>query len=112
MLLLLFLLVVCRSASRVCPCSQLQDKGTGKEHKVVIQSSGGLSKDQIEQMVQEAAKVRRVLQLLMVVLMILLFRWFLLSLFLALARWTILLLCTHMRSSRIRTPSARSASRR
>jgi len=35
-----------------------KDKGTGKEHKVVIQSSGGLSKDQIEQMVQEAAKFK------------------------------------------------------
>jgi hypothetical protein len=28
------------------------DKGTGREHQIVIQSSGGLSKDQIERMVQ------------------------------------------------------------
>ncbi len=34
-----------------------KDKGTGREQKVVIQSSGGLSKEQIEQMVQDAAKV-------------------------------------------------------
>merc|ERR1711981_714185 len=31
-----------------------KDKGTGKEQTVVIQSSGGLSKDQIENMVNEA----------------------------------------------------------
>lgn len=31
-----------------------KDKGTGKEQNVVIQSSGGLSKDQIENMVNEA----------------------------------------------------------
>merc|ERR1711981_467115 len=31
-----------------------KDKGTGKEQSVVIQSSGGLSKDQIENMVNEA----------------------------------------------------------
>merc|ERR1712107_162394 len=30
------------------------DKGTGKEQQIVIQSSGGLSKDQIENMVREA----------------------------------------------------------
>merc|ERR1712228_494360 len=30
-----------------------KDKGTGKEQNVVIQSSGGLSKDQIENMVNE-----------------------------------------------------------
>ncbi len=35
-----------------------KDKGTGREQKVVIQSSGGLSKDDIERMVQDAAKVR------------------------------------------------------
>jgi len=35
-----------------------RDKGTGREQKVVIQSSGGLSKDQIEQMVQEAVKYK------------------------------------------------------
>merc|ERR1712178_648875 len=33
-----------------------KDKGTGKEQNVVIQSSGGLSKDQIENMVNEAEK--------------------------------------------------------
>jgi len=32
-----------------------KDKGTGKEQSVVIQSSGGLSKDEIERMVEEAA---------------------------------------------------------
>lgn len=31
-----------------------RDQGTGKEHQIVIQSSGGLSKDQIENMVREA----------------------------------------------------------
>lgn len=31
-----------------------RDKGTGKEQQIVIQSSGGLSKDQIEKMVKEA----------------------------------------------------------
>merc|ERR1712058_77817 len=31
-----------------------KDKGTGKEQQIVIQSSGGLSKDQIENMVREA----------------------------------------------------------
>merc|ERR1719479_344644 len=31
-----------------------RDKGTGKEHQIVIQSSGGLNKDQIENMVREA----------------------------------------------------------
>merc|ERR1711942_418076 len=31
-----------------------RDKGTGKEQQVVIQSSGGLNKDQIENMVREA----------------------------------------------------------
>lgn len=31
-----------------------RDKGTGKEQQIVIQSSGGLSKDQIENMVKEA----------------------------------------------------------
>jgi molecular chaperone DnaK len=31
-----------------------KDKGTGKEQNVVIQSSGGLSEDEIERMVQEA----------------------------------------------------------
>lgn len=34
---------------------EARDKGTGKEQKIVIQSSGGLSKEQIEQMVQDAA---------------------------------------------------------
>jgi molecular chaperone DnaK len=34
---------------------EAKDKGTGKEHKIVIQSSGGLSKDEIAKMVQEAA---------------------------------------------------------
>merc|ERR1712137_1052629 len=33
-----------------------RDKGTGKEQQIVIQSSGGLSKDQIENMVHEAEK--------------------------------------------------------
>ena len=33
-----------------------RDKGTGKEQQIVIQSSGGLSKDQIENMVREAEK--------------------------------------------------------
>eukprot|EP01134_Creolimax_fragrantissima_P000823 CFRG0823T1 len=33
-----------------------RDKGTGKEANIVIQSSGGLSKDQIENMVAEAEK--------------------------------------------------------
>ena len=36
-----------------------QDKGTGKEQQIVIQSSGGLSKEQIAQMVDDARKVRR-----------------------------------------------------
>merc|ERR1719232_244159 len=31
-----------------------KDKGTGKEQSVIIQSSGGLSKDQIENMVRES----------------------------------------------------------
>merc|ERR1711998_495163 len=31
-----------------------KDKGTGKEQNIVIQSSGGLSDDDIERMVQEA----------------------------------------------------------
>merc|ERR1719315_178587 len=31
-----------------------RDKGTGKEHQIVIQSSGGLSKDEIENMVKDA----------------------------------------------------------
>lgn len=31
-----------------------RDKGTGKEQQVVIQSSGGLSKDEIENMVKNA----------------------------------------------------------
>merc|ERR1712198_361184 len=33
-----------------------RDKGTGKEQQIVIQSSGGLSKDDIENMVKEAEK--------------------------------------------------------
>merc|ERR1711974_578928 len=33
-----------------------KDKGTGKEQNIVIQSSGGLSNDQIENMVKEAAE--------------------------------------------------------
>merc|ERR1711942_83626 len=33
-----------------------RDKGTGKEQQIVIQSSGGLSKDQIENMVRNAEK--------------------------------------------------------
>jgi hypothetical protein len=33
-----------------------RDKGTGKEANIVIQSSGGLSKDQIEKMINEAEK--------------------------------------------------------
>merc|ERR1711878_233859 len=33
-----------------------RDKGTGKERQIVIQSSGGLSNDQIENMVREAEK--------------------------------------------------------
>merc|ERR1712146_356270 len=33
---------------------EARDKGTGKEQKIVIQSSGGLSKEQIEQMIQDA----------------------------------------------------------
>merc|ERR1711902_16126 len=32
----------------------IDDKGTGKEQQIVIQSSGGLNKDQIENMVREA----------------------------------------------------------
>merc|ERR1711976_1071986 len=35
-----------------------KDKGTGKQQNVVIQSSGGLSKDQIENMVNEAEKYK------------------------------------------------------
>jgi len=35
---------------------EARDKGTGKEQKIVIQSSGGLSKDEIENMVREAAE--------------------------------------------------------
>ncbi len=33
---------------------QAKDKGTGKEHKITIQASGGLSDDEIDQMVQDA----------------------------------------------------------
>ena len=33
---------------------QATDKGTGKEHKITIQASGGLSDDDIEQMVRDA----------------------------------------------------------
>uniref|UniRef100_A0A7E4UQ86 Heat shock protein 70 n=1 Tax=Panagrellus redivivus TaxID=6233 RepID=A0A7E4UQ86_PANRE len=33
-----------------------RDRGTGKEQQIVIQSSGGLSKDQIEDMIREAEK--------------------------------------------------------
>ncbi|KAI6222316.1 hypothetical protein M3Y99_01515500 [Aphelenchoides fujianensis] len=33
-----------------------RDRGTGKEQQIVIQSSGGLSKDQIENMIREAEK--------------------------------------------------------
>merc|ERR1712088_861577 len=33
-----------------------KDKGTGKEQNIVIQSSGGLSNDQIENMVKDAEK--------------------------------------------------------
>ncbi|CAB3396802.1 unnamed protein product [Caenorhabditis bovis] len=33
-----------------------RDRGTGKEQQIVIQSSGGLSKDQIENMIKEAEK--------------------------------------------------------
>jgi molecular chaperone DnaK len=33
-----------------------RDKGTGKEHQIVIRSSGGLSKDEIENMVKQAEK--------------------------------------------------------
>nr|XP_027196500.1 heat shock 70 kDa protein F, mitochondrial-like [Dermatophagoides pteronyssinus] len=33
-----------------------RDKGTGKEHQIVIQSSGGLSKDDIENMIKAAEK--------------------------------------------------------
>lgn len=33
-----------------------RDKGTGKEQQIVIQSSGGLSKDDIENMVRNAEK--------------------------------------------------------
>merc|ERR1712109_86675 len=35
-----------------------RDKGTGKEQQIVIQSSGGLSKDQIENMVREAEQYK------------------------------------------------------
>ena len=31
-----------------------RDKGTGKEQQIIIQSSGGLSKDEIENMVRQA----------------------------------------------------------
>lgn len=33
-----------------------RDRGTGKEQQIVIQSSGGLSKDQIENMIREAER--------------------------------------------------------
>merc|ERR1719399_972808 len=33
-----------------------RDEGTGKEQQIVIQSSGGLSKDEIENMVSDAEK--------------------------------------------------------
>ena len=33
-----------------------RDKGTGKEQQIVIQSSGGLNKDEIENMVKNAEK--------------------------------------------------------
>uniref|UniRef100_A0A6G1SNN1 Stress-70 protein, mitochondrial n=1 Tax=Aceria tosichella TaxID=561515 RepID=A0A6G1SNN1_9ACAR len=33
-----------------------RDKGTGKEHQIVIRSSGGLSKDEIENMVKQAER--------------------------------------------------------
>jgi len=36
----------------------VKDKGTGKEQNVVIQSSGGLSKDQIENMVNEVEQYK------------------------------------------------------
>ena len=36
-----------------------KDKGTGKEQKITITSSGGLSKEEIEAMVQEAKEHRR-----------------------------------------------------
>ena len=36
-----------------------RDKGTGKEQAIRIQSSGGLSKDEIEKMVQEAEKYKQ-----------------------------------------------------
>ncbi len=44
-----------------------RDKGTGKEQSVVLQSSGGLSKSDIERLVQEAeknAEVRAAIELL------------------------------------------------
>jgi molecular chaperone DnaK (HSP70) len=34
-----------------------KDKGTGREQQIVIQSSGGLSKDEIAQMVKDAEEV-------------------------------------------------------
>ena len=40
---------------KICFWSKIfRDKGTGKEQQIVIQSSGGLSKDEIENMVKEA----------------------------------------------------------
>jgi molecular chaperone DnaK len=35
-----------------------KDKATGKDHTVIIQSSGGLSKDDIERMLKEAEKFK------------------------------------------------------
>jgi len=35
-----------------------QDKSTGKSQSIVIQSSGGLSKDQIEKMLKEAEAMK------------------------------------------------------
>merc|ERR1712019_215919 len=36
-----------------------RDKGTGREQQIVVQSSGGLSKDDIENMVKNAEKYAR-----------------------------------------------------
>uniref|UniRef100_A0A336KHU4 CSON009590 protein n=1 Tax=Culicoides sonorensis TaxID=179676 RepID=A0A336KHU4_CULSO len=45
--------MLCKHANGIVHVSA-RDKGTGKEQQIVIQSSGGLSKDEIENMVKRA----------------------------------------------------------
>ena len=39
-----------------------KDKGTGKEQKIQIQASGGLSEDEINKMVKEAEEIKRLIR--------------------------------------------------